>query len=72
MDVAIKDGKHVPFEVKSRVSKSDIAELRRIGMLYKKVRSVEPDLIIVRGFIDPEAYKAGVRLNVEKPAMKEA
>ncbi len=72
VDLVIKDDKHILVEVKSRVSRGDVAELYRIGRLYERVRGVKPYLVIVGGFIDPEAYRAGARLGVEiKPAFKE-
>ena len=72
VDVVVRDGEHVLIEVKSRVSRSDVAELRRIGKLYEEVCGVRPKLAIVGGFIDPEAYEAAARLGVElKPAVRE-
>jgi len=72
LDLVIKDDKHILVEIKSRVSRGDVAELYRIGRLYERVKGVKPYLVIVGGFIDPEAYRAGARLGVEiKPAFKE-
>ncbi len=72
VDVVIRDNVHILIEVKSRVSRSDVAELYRIGKLYEKVKGVKPELVIIGGFIDPDAYKAGAKLGVEiKPAFKE-
>jgi len=47
--VVVRDREHVLIEVKSRVSRSDIAELYRIGKLYEKVRGVKPRLLIIGG-----------------------
>ena len=72
VDVVVRDGEHVLIEVKSRVSRSDVAELRRIGKLYEEVCGVRPKLAIVGGFIDPEAYEAAAKLGIElKPAIRE-
>ena len=65
VDLIIKDDKHILVEVKSRVSRGDVAELYRIGRLYERVIGVKPYLVIVGGFIDPEAHKAGTGLGVE-------
>lgn len=72
VDVLVRDREHVLIEVKSRVSRGDVAELRRIGDLYEKVCGVRPRLAIVGGFIDPEAYEAATKLGVEvRPAVKD-
>ena len=42
VDVVVRDGEHVLIEVKSRVSRSVVAELRRIGKLYEEVCGVRP------------------------------
>ncbi len=65
VDLVVKDNVHVLVEVKSRVSKSDVAELYRIGKLYEKVEGVKPRLLILGGFIDEGAYEASKRLGVE-------
>ncbi len=65
IDVVVKDNVHVLVEVKSRVSKSDVAELYRIGLLYERKHGVKPRLLVIGGFIDPEAYEAAKRLGVE-------
>ncbi len=65
VDVVIKDGVHILIELKSRVSKGDIAELSRIGKLYEEVTGIKPKLAIIGGFVDPNAYEAARRLGVE-------
>ncbi len=65
VDVAIKDNVHILVEIKSRVSKADVSELYRIGKLYEKVEKVKPRLVIVGGFIDPDASDLAKRLGVE-------
>jgi len=72
VDVAIRNGEHILIEVKSRVSKGDVAELSRIGKLYEKVVGVRPKLVIMGGFIDPDTYEAAAKLGVEiRPAFKD-
>ena len=72
VDVAIRNGEHILIEVKSRVSKGDIAELSRIGKLYEKVVGVKPRLVIIGGFIDSDTYEAAAKLGVEiRPAIKD-
>jgi len=72
VDMIIKDNVHILIEVKSRVSRSDIAELHRIGLLYEKQHKVKPRLIMVGGFIDLNAWDIARELGVEIiPAIKE-
>ena len=65
VDVAIKDREHILIEIKSRVSKADVAELHRIGKLYERVEKVKPRLVIVGGFVDPDTQSLAKRLGVE-------
>jgi hypothetical protein len=72
VDVLIRDKEHVLLEVKSRVSRGDVAELYRVGVLYEKVVGVKPRLVIVGGFIDKDVHELAEKLSVEiKPAIKE-
>jgi hypothetical protein len=57
VDVSIRDKEHVLLKVKSGVSKGDVAELYRIGLLYEKVVGVKPRLVIVGDFIDRDAHE---------------
>ncbi|MCD6084426.1 MAG: DUF3782 domain-containing protein [Desulfurococcales archaeon] len=65
VDVIIKDREHILIEVKSRVSKSDVAELFRIGKLYERIEGVTPKLVIIGGFIDRGAREAAKALGVD-------
>ncbi len=65
VDVLVRDSEHILLEVKSRVSKADVSELYRIGVLYEKVEGRKPRLVILGGFIDEEARRLGKRLGVE-------
>ena len=42
------------IEVKSRVSKGDVAELSRIGRLYELKEGVKPRLLMI-GFVDEKS-----------------
>jgi len=64
VDVVIKDDKHVIVEVKSRVSKGDVAEAFRVGKLYERVEGVRPEVVIVGGFIDRDADRLAKKLGV--------
>lgn len=72
VDVAVSDRVHVIVEVKSRVSRADVAEIKRVEALYRRARGVKPRLLIVGGLIDRDAWETASRLGVElKPAVKE-
>ena len=72
VDVVVRDREHILVEVKSRVSRGDVAELYRKGLLYEKVRGVRPKLMIIGGFVDPSAYEASAKLGVEiRPIVEE-
>lgn len=64
VDVLVKDGRHILVEVKSRVSKGDVAELHRIGELYAKKIGVKPSLLIVGGLVDEGARELAEKLGV--------
>jgi len=71
VDVLVKDREHILVEVKSRVSKGDVAELSRIGVLYERVEGVKPRLVILGGFIDEDVYELARELGVEiRPIFK--
>ena len=65
VDLVVKDKEHILVEVKSRVAKGDVAELHRIGRLYERVVGIKPKTLIIGGLIDPNAWEAARRLNVE-------
>jgi len=71
VDDVIRDKEHILIEIKSRVSKGDIAEIFKIGKLYEKVEKVKPKLVIIGGFIDEDVYDLAKNLSVEiKPAVR--
>jgi len=72
IDVVVRDGEHIIVEIKSRVSRGDVAEVYRIGRLYKRVFGVKPRLLIIGGFIDRSAIRTAMSLGVEiRPVSEE-
>ncbi len=72
VDVLVKDGKHILIEIKSRVSKGDVAELYKIGQLYSEKIGVKPSLVIIGGLIDKGAEELAKELGVKiKPTIEE-
>lgn len=72
IDILVRDREHILVEIKSRTSRGDVAELYRIGRLYEERTGIRPKLIIVSGFIDPEAIETARKLNVEiKPVSED-
>ena len=65
VDVLVRDKEHILIEVKSRVSKGDVAELSRIGRLYELKEGVKPRLLIIGGFVDEKALDLARNLKVE-------
>ena len=65
VDVAIRDSEHILLEVKSRVSKADVAEIHKIGILYEKVEHIKPRLVILGGLIDEDAKTLAHKLEVK-------
>ncbi len=73
VDVVVRDKEHILIEIKSTVSRSDVAELYRIGKLYEKLVGVKPRLLIIGGFIDPRAWDTAAKLGVEiRPVFRES
>ena len=64
VDTVVYNDKHILIEVKSRVSKGDVAELYRKGILYERVKKVKPSLVIIGGMIDKDSYEAAKKLGV--------
>ncbi|MEM4442161.1 MAG: DUF3782 domain-containing protein [Ignisphaera sp.] len=71
VDIVIRDREHILLEVKSRVDKSDLLELYRIGKLYEEVHNLKPKLVIIGAFfakgVDELAKDLGIEL---KPIAK--
>ncbi|MEM1653230.1 MAG: DUF3782 domain-containing protein [Ignisphaera sp.] len=65
VDLAIKDDVHILVEVKSSVSKGDVAVFWRIGKLYEKVARVKPKLVIVSPYVDEKAVELATNLGIE-------
>ncbi|MGC9076833.1 MAG: PD-(D/E)XK nuclease family protein [Conexivisphaera sp.] len=65
VDVLVRDSEHVLVEVKSRVSKGDVAELAKVGELYFRRFGVKPRLLIIGGYLDRGAGALAQELGVE-------
>ncbi len=71
IDVAVTDKEHIIIEFKSRASRGDVAELYCVGRLYEKLMGVRPRLLLVAGYVDPDAWESAARLGVEvRPAIR--
>jgi len=70
VDVLIKDSEHILIEIKSHVRKSDVAELLRVGELYREKTGIKPSLALVTPFIDENAkeFARSKNINVYTPS----
>ncbi len=58
VDVVISNGEHWLIECKSRVRRSDVAELMRIAEVYEEKEGVKPSrLYMISPFVDDDAQK---------------
>jgi len=55
VDLLIKDRRHLLLEIKSSVSRGDVAVFLRKASLYQKLEGVKPQLAIITPFITPKA-----------------
>ena len=65
IDLVVRDLEHVLVEVKSSVSKGDVAELQRIAQLYEKETGIKPKLAIVSPYIDEKARELAREVGIE-------
>ena len=65
VDVVITDSEHILIEIKSSISKSDVATLLRKGELYKAIEGVDPKLMIVSPFVDDKAKEFALKKKVQ-------
>jgi hypothetical protein len=65
VDLLIRDKEHVLVEVKSSISRGDIATLLRKGMLYERVTGIKPSLAIVSPFVEVRALEDAEALGIE-------
>jgi hypothetical protein len=42
VDIVVRDREHILVEVRSGVSRTDVAELYRLGRLYERIHGVGP------------------------------
>ncbi len=64
VDLVLRNGKHILIEIKSHVGKADVAIFLKKANLYKKVRGVEPEMIIITPYIDESARRLAESLNI--------
>lgn len=64
-DVLIKDKKHILVEIKSSVSRSDVAVLKRIGQLYEEMEGVKVHLLLIPPFMDEKVKVLAENLEID-------
>ena len=65
VDLAIQNKQHILIEIKTRVRKSDVAELLRIGTLYEMKYKVKPKLMFITPLVDKNAYNFAIKNDIE-------
>ncbi|MDJ0270713.1 MAG: DUF3782 domain-containing protein [Aigarchaeota archaeon] len=65
IDLVVRDREHVLVEVKSSISKGDVAELQRIAQLYEKETGIKPKLAIVSPYIDEKARELAMDMGID-------
>ncbi len=65
VDLVIRDGEHILVEIKSNVSRSDIAALVRKGKLYERVKGIKPKLAVVSPYVDETALRDAEKLGID-------
>ncbi|RLI72430.1 hypothetical protein DRO97_08895 [Archaeoglobales archaeon] len=64
VDLVIRNGEYILIEVKSSISKGDLAVLVRKGELYEKVKGVKPKLAVISPYVDEKALKDAKKLGI--------
>jgi hypothetical protein len=64
-DILIVNDKHILIEIKSSISRGDVATFARIVRLYEEREGISPRPIIVSPFIDTRARVLGEQLGIE-------
>lgn len=64
VDLLIRDREHVLVEVKSSISRGDIATLLRKGMLYERVKGMKPSLAIISPLVEVRALEDAEALGI--------
>ncbi|ADN49796.1 PD-(D/E)XK nuclease family protein [Vulcanisaeta distributa] len=65
VDLVIRDNVHVLVEVKSSISRGDVAEFWRVGRLYERVNGVKPRLVMISPYVDDKAMELARELGIE-------
>ena len=64
-DILIVNDKHILMEIKSSISRGDVATFARIVRLYEDKEGISPRPVIVSPFIDTRARVLGEQLGIE-------
>lgn len=64
-DLLIKDGQHMLIEIKSSVSRFDMAGFKKLADLYEKIEGTKARLLVISPFIDSRARVLGEELGIE-------
>ena len=65
VDIVIKNNIHVLVEIKSSISRGDVATFWRIGKLYEKTTGVKPKLVMVTPYVDEKTLELARNLGIE-------
>ncbi|GGI70791.1 hypothetical protein GCM10007112_04690 [Vulcanisaeta souniana JCM 11219] len=65
VDIVVRDGTYILVEVKSSLSRGDVAEFWRIGRLYEKVNGIKPRLVMISPYVDDRAMELAKSLGIE-------
>ncbi len=64
VDVMIKDEEHTLVDIKSSVTRGDVAILKRIGEFYERICGVRPKLVIVSPFVRDDARELAEKMGI--------
>lgn len=65
VDVLVRDKEHLLAEIKSSISRGDVAELQRVAAMYETEMGVKPKLCIITPYIDDKAKELAKSLNID-------
>ena len=65
VDIAVRNGEHLLIEIKANANRSDVAEIKRVGDLYEKLKGTKPRLIIIAAYTGPGTKELAEKLGVE-------
>lgn len=65
VDLLVRDKEHLLAEIKSSISRGDVAELQRVAAMYETEMGVKPKLCIITPYIDDKAKELAKSLNID-------